>query len=130
MTHYAVIQKGYAVFGTGTSKEEALEDCKEWIDKDDPKQEWDVDDFSTSYNSINEGEFVIVEATKELCEQAQKEPSVVYVVESNIADTFERFWGAKTNQSSPKNRRFFGATTNQSKTLEDQTGSRRFWIAK
>ena len=65
---YLVIQKGYVLFGTGHTKEEALEDMREWINKDSELQDWTPTDFESCYNSANDGQMVLVEATKELVE--------------------------------------------------------------
>ena len=63
---YLVIQKGYALFGRGATAEQAVADMKQWIDSDSEMQNWTVDDFNTSYDSANDGEFVLVPATDEL----------------------------------------------------------------
>ena len=65
---YLVIQKGYALFGKGHTKEEAVEDMREWIDKDSALQDWTASDFESSYHSANDGDMVLVELTKELAE--------------------------------------------------------------
>ena len=65
---YLVIQKGYVLFGTGHTKEAAVEDMKEWIDKDSELQDWTASDFESSYHSANDGQMVLVELTKELAE--------------------------------------------------------------
>jgi hypothetical protein len=65
---YLIIQKGYALFGSGHTKEEALEDMREWINKDSELQHWTASDFETCYNSANDAQMVLVEATKELAE--------------------------------------------------------------
>jgi hypothetical protein len=65
---YLVIQKGYLLVGKGHTKEEAVEDMKEWIDKDSELQDWTVSDFESCYNSANDGQMVLVELTKELAE--------------------------------------------------------------
>ena len=63
---YLVIQKGYALFGRGATTEQAVADMKQWIDSDSEMQNWTVDEFNTSYDSANDGEFVLVLATDEL----------------------------------------------------------------
>jgi hypothetical protein len=88
MTYYAIIQKDYAVFGTGTTEEEAVKDCKEWINSDDEKQQWDASDFPTSYNSANEGDFVLIECTKAVHTAAQEGESIAFDVTNNIADIY------------------------------------------
>ena len=65
---YLVIQKGYALFGKGHTKEEAVEDMKEWIDKDSELQHWTASDLESFYHSANDGQMVLVELTKELAE--------------------------------------------------------------
>ena len=65
---YLVIQKGYALFGKGHTKEEAVEDMREWIEKDSRLQDWTASDFESSYHSANDGDMVLVELTKELAE--------------------------------------------------------------
>ena len=90
MAHYCVIQKGYMIFGTGTSKEDAVSDCKDSIDKDDIKQEWDVDDFASVYESAWDGQFVLLECEEEIHTKAQQGIGIVYDVEDNIASL--SFW--------------------------------------
>ena len=65
---YVVIQKGHAIFGTGQTKQEAVEDMKEWINKDSDLQDSTPDDFDTSYNSAHDGQMVLVELTEELAD--------------------------------------------------------------
>ena len=65
---YLVIQKGCAIFGKGHTKEEAVEDMKQWIDKYSHLQDWTASDFESSYNSAYYGQMVLVELTKELAE--------------------------------------------------------------
>ena len=67
---YAIIQKGYSVFGTGKTEEEAVIDCREWLDSDDKHQTWDVRDFP-SYDSANDGDFCIVNMD-EMTEEEQE----------------------------------------------------------
>ena len=68
---YLIIQKGYAIFGSGATKEEAVQDFKQWIDADDEKQDWSALDFETCYNSAFDGQMVLIEATKEILEMYQ-----------------------------------------------------------
>ena len=68
---YLVIQKGYAIFGTGATAEQAVKDAKEWIDKDSYLHSWEVSDFTVIYENASDGEFVLVEATDELLQQYQ-----------------------------------------------------------
>jgi len=68
---YLVIQKGYAIFGQGTTAEKAVADAKQWIDSDSPMQEWTVDDFNTLYDSAYDGEFVLVQSNDDLLQQYQ-----------------------------------------------------------
>ena len=84
--YYAIIQKDYAVFGSGTSKDEAVSDCKEWINNDDEKQNWNASDFPEIYSNANEGDFVLIECTKALYTAAQNGESIVFDVTNNIAD--------------------------------------------
>lgn len=59
MTYYT-IQKGYKIFGTGSTAKESWADAKEWIDKDSPFQSLSVVDLPT-YASAADGDFCIVE---------------------------------------------------------------------
>ena len=68
---YLVIQKGYAIFGQGSTPDQAVEDMKEWIDKDADQQTWEAYDFIVNYENASVGEFVLVEATDELLQQYQ-----------------------------------------------------------
>ena len=56
---YLVIQKGYEVFGKGDTPEQAWQDAKEWLDKDDEKQQWSVEELP-SLQRAADGEFCIV----------------------------------------------------------------------
>jgi hypothetical protein len=58
---FLVIQKGYGLFGRGATAEQAIEDMKQWIDSDNPMQNWTVDDFNTSYHTSNDGDMVLLE---------------------------------------------------------------------
>lgn len=68
---YFIIQKGYAIFGSGATKEEAVQDFKQWIDADDKKQNWSVSDFETCYSAAFDGQMVLIEATEEILEMYQ-----------------------------------------------------------
>jgi len=57
---HIIMQKGHCVFGHGLTIETAIADMKQWINSDDPKQEWTADDFPTSYHSASDGEFVLM----------------------------------------------------------------------
>ena len=54
-TIYLIIQKGYEIFGQGTTKEEAVESAREWIDKDKTLVVEDLPRF----DSASFGEFCI-----------------------------------------------------------------------
>ena len=56
---YLVIQKNYTVFGRGKTAEQAWEDAKEWMSKDDESQDWTVEDLP-SLTGAYDGEFCIV----------------------------------------------------------------------
>ena len=56
---YLVIQKHYTVFGKGETAEQAWEDAKEWMDKDDERQDLTVDDLPSLAGACD-GEFCIV----------------------------------------------------------------------
>jgi hypothetical protein len=58
---YLVIQKGYALFGQGQTKEAAVKDANEWLEKKSSGDEWTADDFGSSYHQANDGELVLVE---------------------------------------------------------------------
>jgi hypothetical protein len=64
MNKWYVIQWGYAIFGQGSTPEEAVIDAKQWIDKDDPKQSWAVTDFQTNLHTAAIGEFVLCQWSK------------------------------------------------------------------
>ena len=69
---YLVIQKGYYIFGQGSTPEQAVKDMKQWIDSDSPMQEWTVDDFPTSWYQANDGDMVLIvdhELAQELYQQ-------------------------------------------------------------
>jgi len=68
---YLVIQKGYAIFGQGSTPNQAVEDMKQWIDQDADQQTWGAYDFAVTYENASVGEFVLVEATDELLQQYQ-----------------------------------------------------------
>lgn len=57
---YFTIQKGYGIFGRGSSLKESWNDAKEWIDKDSPLQNLSVEELP-NYSSADDGEFCIVE---------------------------------------------------------------------
>lgn len=77
---YMIIQKGFCVFGMGETPEQALTDMKQWIDKDAEQQTWTVDDFKTCLDSANDGDFVLVQATKSEIEAIkQLEALVTYI---------------------------------------------------
>lgn len=56
---YLVIQKNYTVFGRGKTAEQALEDAKEWMSKDDERQDLTVEDLPSLAGACD-GEFCIV----------------------------------------------------------------------
>ena len=71
---YLVIQKGYAIFGQGSTPDQAVKDMKQWIDSDSPMQDWTVDDFNTSYYQANDAEMVLIvdlELAEQLLQQYQ-----------------------------------------------------------
>ena len=68
---YLVIQKGYAIFGQGSTPDQAVKDMKQWIDQDADQQTWETYDFAMTYENANIGDFVLVEATNELLQQYQ-----------------------------------------------------------
>ena len=55
-TIYLIIQKGYEIFGSGDSPEKALEDAKEWMDRDSVL----ILEELPSYNTANDGAFCLV----------------------------------------------------------------------
>ena len=63
MNKWYVIQLGYAIFGEGLTPEEAVADAKQWIDKDDPAQDWTVADFKTNLHTAAIGELVLCQLT-------------------------------------------------------------------
>lgn len=62
---YLVIQKGYALFGQGQTKEDAVKDANEWLEKKSSGDEWTEQDFNSSYHQANEGELVLVELNED-----------------------------------------------------------------
>lgn len=58
MNDWIVVQIGYVVFGNGLTKEDAVADAKEWIDKDDPVQSWTVADFKSLATAVD-GDLVL-----------------------------------------------------------------------
>tara|TARA_Y100001963_G_scaffold151854_1_gene235499 strand:+ start:506 stop:775 length:270 start_codon:yes stop_codon:yes gene_type:complete len=83
---YVVIQKGFVIFGTGKTQEEAVDDMKQWIDKDNPCQNWTVEDFPKDVSRVNIGELFLVKATPELVSKVKKESGdIVYDIRNNTA---------------------------------------------
>ena len=59
MTNYAVYQYGYAIFGIGNSREEAIEDARQYAE--------DIPDSVEDYSGQNvDGELYIIEITDDL----------------------------------------------------------------
>ena len=86
---YLIIRKGCVIFGSGATKEEAVEDLKEWIDSDDEKQNWSASDFETCYSSASIGEFVLLQSTDILYQDVQKRGGdTLFVVHNNMAQTW------------------------------------------
>jgi hypothetical protein len=84
---YVVIQKGYAIYGAAKTKEKAVIDAKQWICRTSKAQDWEVEDFPIFYNSTEEGQLVLLEATELLVKKVQDEGgSIPYEVTNNIAN--------------------------------------------
>lgn len=62
---YAVIQDGYAVFGTGNTKEEAINDARQWVDNPDA-----LDDLKDRPSNV--GAFYITDCTEALVAEVEK----------------------------------------------------------
>ncbi len=80
MTFYALIQKGYIVLDIGKTEEEALEYSI--------AQNEDLD-YTTSYNSADDGDLVLIECTEELYNACKIDSGALYEVTNNIADIYK-----------------------------------------
>ena len=80
MKYYAIIQKGYIVLDIGTSKEEALEYSL--------AQDEEIE-YTTSYNSANDGDLVLIECTEVLYNACKKDSGTLYHVVGDIADIYK-----------------------------------------
>ena len=76
---FAVVQVGYAVFGTGDSKDSAISDAHEWADfKDSDIVEW--------YDA-NDGDMVVVQASRRLCDKVKAVGgNVMFDIVDGVAD--------------------------------------------
>lgn len=83
MSYFAVIQTGQAVFGVGTTKEEAITEAKEWADSVKLVEEHEAVD----------GDMILVECSETLCNEVNEnggdvvyeEIDGVYCLESEAA---------------------------------------------
>jgi hypothetical protein len=64
MPHFAVVQNGYAIFGTGTTEAEAIADARQWLDADA-----DIDDLPRK--SRTAGEMYLTTCTEALAAAVQ-----------------------------------------------------------
>jgi hypothetical protein len=80
MTNYILIQKNYAIMGLGKTKKEALEEVCEWTDYNNTEEIL----YKESYNTANEGDFCLLECTKDLYDYVCK-GGQFYEVNNNIA---------------------------------------------
>jgi hypothetical protein len=72
---FAVIQEDVAIFGSGLTPEEAWEDAKEWMDKDEEDEPMSL-----------------VECTESLYQEIQRNGGgTVFVVHNNLAQTWAEF---------------------------------------
>jgi len=62
---YAVIQDGYAIFGTGNTKEDAIADAAKWVDNQDA-----LDDIGDRPAHV--GDFYIADCTEALVAEVEK----------------------------------------------------------
>lgn len=72
-TFYAIIQSGYAIFGSGKTKEEAYEDAQQWTE-DLPS----LKDVEGSQG--NSGDIILVECTKFFHNKFQEHGTFTYDV--------------------------------------------------
>ena len=80
---YAVIQKGFYLFGTGATPEEAVKEANQWLDHDDNVT---LEELETYYEVANHGEMVLIEASKKVHEKVLEEGGdFLYEVERNKA---------------------------------------------
>jgi len=80
---YAVIQKGFVLFGTGETPEAAIQDANQWLGYENYVT---IDEIETYYGLACEGELVLIEASKKLHEKLVKEGGdILYEVERNKA---------------------------------------------
>ena len=84
MTYYTIIQKGYTVLATGTSKEETLRDLCEWTDY--TIEDLDTLEYSEYYCSAQDGDLVLIECTEAFYAKVQKYGSQLYDITDNTAD--------------------------------------------
>ena len=80
---YAVIQKGFYLFGTGATPEEAIQEANQWLNHEDNVE---LTELETYYDLANIGELVLIEASKKLHEKVEEEGGdILYEVERNKA---------------------------------------------
>ena len=63
----AIIQLGYAVFGTGATESEAIADAKQWVDEPEGLEEALI-----ALSQAVDGDLVLVECTETLHEMVQE----------------------------------------------------------
>jgi len=80
MRYFIVIQKNYSIMGIGNTKEEALQEVCEWTDYNNTN---DIQ-YKESYNTANEGDFCLLQCTKDLYDYVCK-GGQFYEVNNNIA---------------------------------------------
>ena len=78
---YAVIQLGYAIFGTGQTEAEALADARQWVDN--PAT---LDTDIVPVAQAMDGDLVCIECTQKLHDLVQEHGGdVVYEIRDKIA---------------------------------------------
>lgn len=86
MTYFTIIQKGYCVLATGTSKEEALKDLCEWTDY--TNDDLSTLDYSENYCKAKDGQLVLIECTEEFYTKVRRFGSQIYEITDNTADLY------------------------------------------
>lgn len=70
-THYALIQSGYAVFGTGPTEPDAREDAAQWLDGGEEDANAAPCGNESLSHGVNHGDLVVVRCTKALHDEVQ-----------------------------------------------------------
>lgn len=78
-SHYAVIQTGYCIFGTGVTEDDALENAREWVDDAENLESQIVD----NYQAVD-GDLIVVECTEALHDLVQESGTCTF---ENVSKT-------------------------------------------